>query len=127
MILIPPVPIMTPYYLQSVDTVKEVITTNDATIQGILLGVILAIGSAFIFLYIEKNKLQKKYNDDLADVHKNYQAEIKKMHEDHKAEIRALNEALYSKMEAFQKIAVEMNANYHQYVNMINTMQKNER
>lgn len=61
MILIPPVPVIGPYYLQSVSDMKEVITTNDATIQGILIVICVVFGSTIIYLYREKNKLQAEY------------------------------------------------------------------
>lgn len=49
------------YIFQSVNEIKDVLATNDATIQGILIAIILALGSALIFLYREKNQLQKEY------------------------------------------------------------------
>lgn len=111
-------------YYQSVTDMKDVISTNDATIQGILLGVIIAIGAAFIYLYHQKNKLQDKYNKDLADVHTNYQKIIKGMHEDHKAEAKALNDALYAKMEEFSDAIIAMNKNYEQQSSMNATIMK---
>lgn len=51
MIFIPPI-LYTQY---AAGDVKDIISTNDATIQGILLGVIIALSTALIYIYKEKN------------------------------------------------------------------------
>lgn len=71
-------PIFTPYYYQNVPDFNDVIRTNDATIQGILLGVIIALCTALIYIYKEKssererllsenNKLRTEYISALKD------------------------------------------------------------
>lgn len=58
-------------YTQTAQDVKDLISTNDATIQGILIAIILALGSALIALYREKNKLQKEYVDTIKEYAEN--------------------------------------------------------
>ena len=50
MIFYPPV-----FLTQTPQDVKDIISTNDATIQGILLAVIIALATALIYIYKEKN------------------------------------------------------------------------
>lgn len=84
MILIPPAPIMTPYYLQNVTDMKEVITTNDATVQGILIALCLIFAGAIIYLYKEKNSIQKEYVEFIkehAEVTKDYADRLRELYD----------------------------------------------
>lgn len=75
---------MTPYYLQSVQDVKEVISTNDATIQGILIAICIVFGGTIIYLYREKNELQKEYIKEIkahADVTKDYADRMRELYD----------------------------------------------
>jgi len=51
--------------MQSASDLKEVISTNDATIQGLLIAVVIALGAAVIYLYNQVRNLQKEYVDQL--------------------------------------------------------------
>ncbi len=51
--------------IQTMNDIKDVIATNDATIQGILLGVIIALGSTTIYLYKQVQKLQREYIEEI--------------------------------------------------------------
>lgn len=117
MILIPPF-----ISYQSVSDMKEVISTNDATIQGILLGVIIVLGFVCGYLYHRTIK----QNTDLAKVHDKYQEEMKQMNSNHKAEIKEMNEALYAKMEEFSASLVAMNKSYEQESIMTRQILKNQ-
>ena len=64
MILIPPV-----IPLQSAEDVRRIVSTNDATAQGILIGVCLLMVSAVIVLYRENRNMQKEYVKTMKDVH----------------------------------------------------------
>lgn len=67
MIFYPPV-----FLTQTPQDVKDIISTNDATIQGILLGVIIALATALIYIYKEKNAERVKLlaeNNKLRDQH----------------------------------------------------------
>lgn len=110
MILFPPIP---PIMIQSVQDVKEVISTNDATIQGVLLGVILALGGALIYLYVQKNKKEEKYQKDMKDLHEKYQGEIKTLNERFIDEIRKMNDKL-----------IDVNNTNFQTIQMIEKMNK---
>lgn len=117
MILIPPF-----ISYQSVQDMKEVISTNDATIQGILLGVIIVLGFVCGYLYHRTIK----QNTDLAKVHDKYQEEMKEMNSNHKADIKEMNEALYAKMEEFSASLVAMNKSYEQESIMTRQILKNQ-
>ena len=56
-----------PIVLQTADEVRKIVTTNDATVQGILIGVIIGLGAAVVFLYRENRTLQKEYTKALMD------------------------------------------------------------
>lgn len=66
MLYIPP--LIPPFYLQTAEDVKTIITTNDATIQGVLIGVIIGLSGALMYVYREKNQVQAEYIQSL----KNY-------------------------------------------------------
>ncbi len=51
--------------LMQVQEVREIVSTTDATVQGILLGVAVALGLAVIYLYRENNKMQKEMREEL--------------------------------------------------------------
>jgi len=63
-ILIPPV-----IPLQTAEDVRRIVSTNDATAQGILIGVCLLMVSAVIVLYRENRNMQKEYVDTMKEVH----------------------------------------------------------
>ena len=64
MILIPPV-----IPLQTAEDVRRIVSTNDATAQGILIGVCLLMVSAVIVLYRENRNMQKEYVKTMKEVH----------------------------------------------------------
>ena len=64
MIIIPPI-----IPLQSAEDVRRIVSTNDATTQGILIGVCLLLVSAVVVLYRENRKMQKEYVDTMKEVH----------------------------------------------------------
>ena len=72
MILIPPF-----ISYQSVQDMKEVISTNDATIQGVLLGVILALGGALIYIYKEKNSERVRLLEENNKLREEYVSTLK--------------------------------------------------
>jgi len=63
-IIIPPI-----IPLQSAEDVRRIVSTNDATTQGILIGVCLLLVSAVVVLYRENRKMQKEYVDTMKEVH----------------------------------------------------------
>lgn len=111
MVGLPPITPVTPISFQSATDIKEIISTTDATIQGILLGVILALGAAFIYIYREKNKQQLDYQKEIRDLHTQYQKEIRELQGDFVSEIKLMNEKL-----------IDMNSTYHATVTMIKKM-----
>ena len=65
--------------LQSTEDVKAIISTNDATVTGILLGAVLLLGSATVYLYKENKAMQKEivaelkeFNASLIKINKQY-------------------------------------------------------
>jgi hypothetical protein len=65
--------------LQNADDVQKIITTNDATVQGILIGICLALGASTIYLYKENKRMQaeiikelKEFNSSLIRINKQY-------------------------------------------------------
>lgn len=124
MIIIPPVPILTPYSFQSVSDVKEVISTNDATIQGILLGVILALGGALVYLYIQKNKREEKHQDEIKELHIKYQEDIRKLHEKYQGDAKALNERFIDEVRKMNDKLIDVNNTNFQTIQMIEKMNR---
>ena len=53
--------------LQNADDVQKIITTNDATVQGILIGICLALGASTIYLYKETKRMQAEYVKELKE------------------------------------------------------------
>lgn len=51
--------------LQTATDLKEIISTNDATIVGILIAVVVAFGLAIIYLYKNVQILNKEYISEL--------------------------------------------------------------
>lgn len=49
----------------SSDQVREIVTTNDATVQGILIGIVLALSTIVVFLYRKTETMQKEYIKEL--------------------------------------------------------------
>jgi hypothetical protein len=55
------------FLLQSTRDITEVISTNDATIVGVLIAVCLALGGAVIYLYKSVQTLNKDFIKELKD------------------------------------------------------------
>ena len=55
------------FLLQSTRDITEVISTNDATIVGVLIAVCLALGGAVIYLYKSVQALNKDFIKELKD------------------------------------------------------------
>lgn len=51
--------------LQTVTDLKNIVSTNDATITGILIAVVVAFGLAIIYLYKNVQTLNKEYISEL--------------------------------------------------------------
>lgn len=51
--------------LQTVTDLKDVIATNDATVVGILLAVVVALAFAVVFLYKNVQTLNKQFIEEL--------------------------------------------------------------
>lgn len=49
------------FFIQTADEVRKIVSTNDATIQGILIAVILALGATVIYLYKQVQSIQQEY------------------------------------------------------------------
>lgn len=64
MIIFPPI-----IPLQTAEDVRRIVSTNDATAQGILIGVSLLLVGAVVVLYKENRKMQKEYVDTMKEVH----------------------------------------------------------
>ena len=56
---------------------KDIISTNDATIQGILLGVIIALSTALIYIYKEKNSERVRLLDENNKLREEYVSTLK--------------------------------------------------
>lgn len=92
MIFYPPI-----FLTQTPQDVKDIISTNDATIQGILLAVIIALGTALIYIYKEKNaeriKLlaeNNKLRDDQIKFFQEYTTQLIKVNENYNEAINIL-------------------------------------
>lgn len=75
-------------FLQTTNDLKEVITTNDATVTGILIAVVLAFGATIIYLFKQNQTLYKEYiselrasNDTLVKVNSSYNENTQKFHD----------------------------------------------
>lgn len=49
----------------STEQVRQIVTTNDATVQGILIGIVLALSTIVVFLYRKTETMQKEYIKEL--------------------------------------------------------------
>lgn len=56
---------MITYLLIQASEYRDIITTNNATVQGILIGIVLALGAVVIFLYRKTDTMQKEYIQEL--------------------------------------------------------------
>jgi hypothetical protein len=69
------------FLLQSTRDLTEVISTNDATIVGVLIAVCLALGGAVIYLYKSVQSLNKDFVKDLKETQSILIEMTKKYHE----------------------------------------------
>ncbi len=58
---------LTIHLFQSTREISEVLSTNDATIVGVLIAVCLALGGAVIYLYKSVQTLNKDFIKELKD------------------------------------------------------------
>jgi hypothetical protein len=58
---------LTIHLFQSTREISEVLSTNDATIVGVLIAVCLALGGAVIYLYKSVQSLNKDFIKELKD------------------------------------------------------------
>lgn len=65
--------------LQSADDVKSIISTNDATVTGILIGACIALGWSTVYLYKENKRMHneliaelKEFNASLIKINRQY-------------------------------------------------------
>jgi len=73
-------------FLQTASELKSVISTNDATITGILIAVVLAFGFTIVYLYKNVQTLNKEYiaelrasNEALIKVNNSYNEFVRNM------------------------------------------------
>lgn len=64
----------------STEQVRQIVTTNDATVQGILIGVVLVLSSIVVFLYRKTETMQKEYVKEL----KTFNETVLKINNDYK-------------------------------------------
>lgn len=64
----------------STEQVRQIVTTNDATVQGILIGAVLVLSSIVVFLYRKTETMQKEYVKEL----KTFNETILKINNDYK-------------------------------------------
>ena len=69
------------FLLQSTRDITEVISTNDATIVGVLIAVCLALGGAVIYLYKSVQALNKDFVKELKETQSILIEMTKKYHE----------------------------------------------
>lgn len=53
--------------LQTTTDLKDVITTNDATVTGILIAVVLAFGATIIYLFKQNQSLHRDFISELKE------------------------------------------------------------
>lgn len=49
---------------------KDIVTTNDATVQGILIGIVISLAGVVVFLYRKTDSMQKEYVKELKEFNK---------------------------------------------------------
>lgn len=69
------------FFYQSTRDLTEVISTNDATIVGVLIAVCLALGGAVIYLYKSVQSLNKDFVKELKETQSILIEMTKKYHE----------------------------------------------
>lgn len=52
-------------FLQTASDLKDIVTTNDATIVGVLIGVTIALGATVVYLYKNVQALNKDFIAEL--------------------------------------------------------------
>jgi hypothetical protein len=67
--------------LQTVEELRKIVSTNDATITGILIIIALAFGTTIIFLYKHVQELNKSYIKTIQDLNDKYITELKASNE----------------------------------------------
>ena len=55
------------FLVMQISDYKDVVSTNDATVQGILIGIVLALGAVVIFLYRKTDTMHKEYVKELKE------------------------------------------------------------
>ncbi len=55
------------FLLMQISDYKDVVSTNDATVQGILIGIVLALGAVVVFLYRKTDAMNKEYVKELKE------------------------------------------------------------
>lgn len=65
--------------LQSADDIQRIVTTDNATVQGILIGIVMAVSGATIYLFKENRRMQlerlaelKEFNEAILKINKQY-------------------------------------------------------
>lgn len=80
--------------LQTATDLHKVISTNDATITGILIAVSLAFGSVIFYLFKINQDVLKKSSEERENLYKEFTAERDRLYKEHLMEIRSFNEIL---------------------------------
>lgn len=52
-------------FLQTTNDLKEIVSTNDATVTGILIAILLAFGAVIVYLYKNVQQLNKDFIAEL--------------------------------------------------------------
>lgn len=94
---------------------KEVISTNDATIIGILIACVLAFGVVIYYLFKSNQDMQKKNSDERDRLYNEFTAEIKCLYKEHLTEIKNFNDLL-----------LKINNQYYDSIRNLVDLQKNK-
>jgi uncharacterized protein HemX len=87
---------------QTTREITEVLSTNDATIVGVLIAVCLALGGAVIYLYKSVQTLNKDFTEKIQAINKDFILELKEN----------------------QTILIEMTKKYHEFTNNVMQLKK---
>ena len=73
---------------------KEVISTNDATIIGVLIVFVIAFGTVIYYLFKTNQEMQKKNADERDRLYSEFTLEIKSLYKENLTELRTFNDLI---------------------------------
>jgi hypothetical protein len=76
------------------DQIHDIVTWNDATMQGILMLFLISLAIVVIFLFKTNQKLYKDFTTERDKMYSVFSSDREKLYREHIAEIRQFNDLL---------------------------------